>query len=72
MYDLKNKKQFDQNPDELSFGEQIKLFLKNLFGTLPDKAFDTDDLTYRWFIIGKQRLKKEMDAVRILRQLRVT
>lgn len=33
--------------------KQIKLFIHYFFGLLPERAFDSDDLTHRWFIIGR-------------------
>lgn len=46
------------------------MFIDNACGRLPKSALDIADTTYRYFIIGKQRLSQELNLVKMVKQIR--
>ena len=50
--------------------EGFVLFLRNLAGCLPESAIKAQDMSTRFFILGKQRLESELNIVKVLKQLR--
>lgn len=55
---------------KLKLYDEFGLFVKNCFRCLPQDAFELKDITARWFIIGRDRLDKELNLEKLLRTLR--
>lgn len=55
---------------KLSTYQTLSLYMRDLFGCLPEEPFSTTDMISRWYIIGKERLESELNIEKLLRTLR--
>ena len=50
--------------------EEFVLFVRYLMGCLPETALKAQDMSTRWYILGRKRLEAEMNIVKIIKSLR--
>ena len=44
--------------------------MSELFGLLPENAFESKDMITRWYILGKERFETELNVEKLLKTVR--